>query len=131
MTMSGFASGLAAVTLAGVTTKIAGIPKTLNGVTLPAMWVDLPTAVIEPSGEFSTLAASAARYTTTIYIAVDAVVEGLPDTQRTAMLQVADAVEAWAEASPYAVEIRLTPRIPVGSIEYRGVTVLVSGEDME
>ena len=131
MAISAFANALAAITLAGVTTKLPGIPKELKPSQLPSQWVDMPSAVINPENPFGTLAGSASRYSCVLYIAVDRLVEGLPDTQRTAMLQIADAVEIWAEASPYTVEIELTPRIPVGGVEHRGLTVRVTAEDME
>jgi hypothetical protein len=59
------------------------------------------------------------------------VTEGLPDAQRTAVLTMADTVQAWAEASPYVVEIETTRRIPVAAVEYRGVIATVTAPDME
>lgn len=133
MTIKAFADTLAAVTLTGVKKKFAGIPKKLASTDLPAQWVDMPSAVINPGGEFSTLSSSAAAYSATLYIAVSPVAAegGLPDAQRTAMLNIANVVEAWAETTPYQVEIQMTPRIPVANIEYRGVTVRVTADDME
>lgn len=133
MSIGAFADALAAVTIAGVTTRIAGIPKTLAAEQLPAQWVDMPSALINPAEGMSTLYRSAAVYTATLYIAVEPVAKegGLPDSQRTKMLAIADAVEEWAEATPYIVEIALTPRIPVAAVEYRGITARVTADDME
>lgn len=130
-TLKTFADELAAVSLTGVTTTIAGIPKELTAAQLPAKWADLPSATIEPELDtFGTLAAGAAAYTGTIYIAVAELAEGLPDAQRTAILDMAVRVEEWAIATPYAVTIETKARIPVGSREYRGVVAQVTAPDM-
>lgn len=131
MTLTEFADLLAGVTLAGVTTKLGGIPRELTAGQLPAQWADLPSATIAPENAYGSFERSATAFTGVLYIAVAQVTEGLPDGQRTALLAMADAAQAWAEASPYAVEISTTRRIPVAAVEYRGVIVTVTAPDME
>ena len=131
MTITEFADDLAAVVLASVETPFDGIPRELLPAQLPAQWVDLPSAVIDPPGAFGSFTESAATYTGTLYVAVCEVSVGLPDDQRAAILEVADEVEAWAVASPYRVEITTARRIPVGNKEYRGVMAVCTLADME
>ena len=131
MTLTEFATLLAGTTFAGVTTKLSGIPRELKTAQLPAQWTDLPSASITPDDGYSTFSRAATTFTGTLYFAVAQVTEGLPDAQRTAVLTMADTVQAWAEASPYVVEIETTRRIPVAAVEYRGVIATVTAPDME
>lgn len=134
MTIKTFADELAAVNFAGVTKRCAGIPKALFPADLPAQFADMPSALINPSeaiGNFGTFGAAAARYSGTILIAVAEVTEGFPDNQRTAVLDMAERVEAWAITTPYTTEITTALRIAVGAKEYRGVTARVNAPDMD
>lgn len=131
MTLTEFADLLAGVTLAGVTTQYDGIPRELTAAQLPAQWADMPGASISPDDPYSTYSRAATTFTGVLYVAVAQVTEGLPDAQRAAVLTMADAVQAWAETSPYAVEIETTRRIPVAAVEYRGVIATVTAPDME
>lgn len=131
MTLTEFADLLAGVMFDGVVTQFDGIPRELTTAMLPAQWADLPSATIAPENAYGSFNQAAALFTGTLYVAVAEVTEGLPDAQRTAVLGMADAVQAWAEASPYVVEITTTRRIPVAAKEYRGVIAAVTAPDMD
>jgi hypothetical protein len=126
-----FADSLADVSLASVATNIDGIPKTLAGVTLPALWADMPSAAIRVDGPFATLTGSGTQFSATMWIAVSKMAEGLPDAQRTAVLTTAEELRQWAEAMTYGVEIDTTSRVTVAAEEFRGVTAIVTYWDME
>lgn len=131
MTLTEFADLLAGVTLAGVITKLDGIPRQLTAAQLPAQWAELPSASVAPDDAYSTFSSAATVFTGQLYIAVAEVTEAVPDAQRTAVLTMADRVQAWAEASPYAVEIQSGARLGVAGREYRGVVATVTAPDMD
>jgi hypothetical protein len=93
MTIKDFADELAAVELAGVRRVFRGIPKQLAPGDLPAQWADMPGAVINPDQLNSTFDEAAPRYSGVLYVAVADVSEGLPDNQRTVILEMAERVE--------------------------------------
>jgi hypothetical protein len=131
MTIKDFADELAAVELAGVRRVFRGIPKQLAPGDLPAQWADMPGAVINPDQLNSTFDEAAPRYSGVLYVAVADVSEGLPDNQRTVILEMAERVEEWARQTPYATEIVTHLRITAGSREYRGVIARVGAPGME
>lgn len=126
-----FADSLADVSLASVETNIDGIPKTLTGVTLPALWADMPSASVQVDGPFATLTGSGTQFSATMWIAVSKMDEGLPAAQRTAVLTTAEELRQWAEGMTYGVEIDTTSRVTVAAEEFRGVTAIVTYWDME
>lgn len=129
-----FTDDLTAVVFAGVLTRFDDIPRELKASQLPAQFVDLPTISISPQetvSNYGSFSAAAGRYVVTLYIAVAEVTEGLPENQRTAILDMAEEVEAWAITTPWTVEIETKARIPVGSREYRGVVARVTADDMD
>lgn len=133
-TIKTFADELAAVTFTGVVKRFDGAPKVIYPHELPAKWVEMPSAMIEPSaaeGSFGTFAASAARYTTFMFVAVCELSEGLPDDQREAVLDMAERIEAWAILTEKTVEMATQPKIKVAAREYRGITCRVTAPDME
>lgn len=134
MNIKDFADELAAVTFAGVCRKFTGIPKQLRPGDLPAQFVDMPTALINPSeavNAFGTFDAAAARYSAALYIAVSLFDEGLPDDQREAMLDMAVRVEEWAIRTVFVTELRTDQQIVVAGIPYRGVIARVQAPDMD
>lgn len=130
MTIREFADELAAVELAGVRRIFSGIPKQLSPGDLPAQWADMPGALINPEQPYSTFDEAAPRYSGVLYVAVAEVTEGLPDDQRTAILEMAERVEEWARRTIYQTEILTHLRIPAGSREYRGVLARVNAPGM-
>lgn len=130
-TFTEFADSLAGIEFTSVTTELDGIPKTLLGSQLPALWCDLPSATVTPDGVFGTFGSSGVVFTAKMYIAVSKVVEGLPDAQRTSLLTIAEEVRAWVELMTYGAVIETKERIPVGAEEFRGVTAVITYADME
>lgn len=130
-TFTEFADSLAGVELASVTTELDGIPKVLTAAQLPALWCDLPSGVVVPDGPYGTATTSGVTFTAKMYIAAAKVAEALPDTQRTLLLTLAEEVRAWAESLTYTAEIETKERIPVGGEEFRGVTAVITFNDME
>ena len=130
MSIKTFADEMAALVVAGVTTRYDGIPKQLAPAQLPVKWVEMPSAVVEPTGNYGTLAESGSRYTVMMYIAVSAFDEGFPDAQRSAVLDIAAAVEDWVEEKSYTAEINTQQPVAVANIPYRGVTVRVTADAM-
>lgn len=129
-TIGEFFSALAAVEFAGVETNYSDIPKERARTDdLPAKWVGMPQAVIDPQQMFSTFSEAAALHTLSIYIAVAEMKEGFPADDQTAVLEMADTVEQWAKTTPYTVRALTEPRIALGGKEYRGVTAVVSSND--
>lgn len=125
-----FANAIASPGLTGVTT-LAGIPKTLTLSQLPVMWSDLPIAEVAADSPYATYAAGGTTYTAPVWIAVAPVVEALPDAQRTQILTIAEALRQWVEAQTYSARITTTDRVAVGGVEYRAITAVITGWDME
>lgn len=130
-TFTQFADSLAGVELASVTTELDGIPKVLTGAQLPALWCDLPSAVVNPEGSYGTFTASGTTYTAKMYIAAAKLMEGLPDEHRELLLDLAEELRQWVISLTYTAEIETKERIPVGAEEFRGVTAVITFNDME
>ncbi len=130
MDIKDFADELADISIAGVTTVLGGVPNELKPAELPAQWVDMPSAIVEPGNQYSTFTASGARYTAVLRIAVAQVGIGLPDEHRDDVLEMAAEVIKWAAGTPYSAEVLTAPRIPVGNQEYRGVTARIIAEEV-
>lgn len=130
-TIREFADELAAVVFDSVETRCPGIPKELFERELPAQWVDMPSAAVRVADNFGTLNESGVSYSARLFVAVSLVTEGLPQEQREAMLTMAEEIELWAKETIYEVLITTAPRIPVGSLEYRGVVAQVTRTNLE
>lgn len=125
---------LAAVVFDGVTTVYPGIPKELFARELPASWVGMPSQIIDPAGPYSTFEESGVTRSVRLTIAVSEFDEGFPREQMTAVLEMAQTVEAWAKFTPWRVEMITGdtsdgPNIRVGSREYRGVVARIIGTE--
>jgi hypothetical protein len=131
MTIRTFTDEIAALEFDCVRRRYADIPKEIKSEDLPAQWTEMPAAVIDPAGLFGTFEEGGSRYVVSLFIAVAPVKEGFPADQRNATLEAAAEVEAWAKTTPYLTEIVTSARIPVGSVEYRGVGARITAEPAE
>jgi hypothetical protein len=128
MTIHTFRDEIAAVEFDCVRRRYAGVPKELKAEDLPAQWVEMPAATVSPAELFGTFEEGGSRYIVSLFIAVARVMEGFPAEQVEATLEAADEVEAWAKTTPYLVEIVTSAKIPVGSVEYRGVGARITAD---
>jgi hypothetical protein len=131
MTIRTFRNEIAAVEFAGVRRRYDDIPKELKAEDLPAQWVEMPSAAVGPQELFSTFEEGGSRYIISLFIAVARVMEGFPAEQVAATLAAAEEIEAWAKTTPYLTEITTSARIPVGSVEYRGVGARITADAAE
>jgi hypothetical protein len=131
MTILDFRNEIAAVEFASVRRRYDDIPKELKVEDLPAQWTEMPAATVGPAELFSTFEEGGSRYIVSLFIAVARVMEGFPAEQVQATLEAAEEVEAWAKTTPYLVEITTSARVPVGSVEYRGVGARITADAAE
>jgi hypothetical protein len=128
MSIHTFRDEIAAVEFDCVKRRYGDIPKELKAEDLPAQWVEMPAVTVGPQELFSTFDEGGSRYVVSLFIAVARVMEGFPAEQVEATLEAADEVEAWAKTTPYLAEIVTSARIPVGSVEYRGVGARITAD---